>query len=159
MSEKINSEPIKAFLPIFFDYFLCIHMRAAINNVISTKFILMGCILRPFMPKFTKTDPEWTAALLTSSEEVSSSPFYILGPRPEDRSEQWGRLAGEQGGWVRLQRGNPQGPGPVRVIIDPRYGGNVVNVFRNSGSRTSSLSLRERRADKVGTTVPSYNNI
>ena len=38
----------------------------------------MGCILRPFMPKFTKTDPEWTAALLTSSEEVSSSPFYNL---------------------------------------------------------------------------------
>ena len=30
---------------------------------------------------------------------------------------------------------------PVRVTIDPGYGGNVVNVFRDSGSKTSSLSM------------------
>ena len=31
-------------------------MRAAINNLLSTKFILMGCILRLFMLKFTKRE-------------------------------------------------------------------------------------------------------
>ena len=51
--EKINSEPIKAFLPIFFYYFFFIHMRVIINNVIFTKFILLGCISRPFMLKET----------------------------------------------------------------------------------------------------------
>ena len=34
-----------------------------------------------------------------------------------------------------------QGPGPVRVIIDPGDGGIVVNIFRKSGSKTSSLSV------------------
>ena len=66
------------------------------------------------------------------------------------------RLAGKQGGWVRGQRENPQGTGPVRVTIVPGQGSNVVNVFRNSGSKTSSLSLNmnERKADVVGTTIP-----
>ena len=104
--------------------------------------------------KRSTTDPGWRAALLTCSEEVSSSPFHILGPRPEYRSEQWDRLAGEQGGWVRAQRGNPQGPVPVRVIIDPGYGGNVVNVFHNSGSKTSSLSVEREEGRQGGDNRP-----
>ena len=38
---KINSEPKKAFLPIFVDKFPCIYMKVAINNVISAIFMHM----------------------------------------------------------------------------------------------------------------------
>ena len=66
------------------------------------------------------------------------------------------RLAGKQGGWVRVQRENLQGTGPARVTIVPGQGSNVVNVIRNSGSKTSSLSVNMdgRKADVVGTTIP-----
>lgn len=102
------------------------------------------------------TDPRGTAARLTCSEYVPSTPFHVLSPIPEYGSERGGRLAGKQGGWVQVQRENPQGTGPVRVTIVPGQGSNVVNVFRNSGSKTSSLSLNmnERKADVVGTTIP-----
>ena len=104
----------------------------------------------------SKTDPCRTAARLTCSEYVPSTPFHVLSPIPEHGSERGGRLAGKQGGWVQVQRENPQGTGPVRVTIVPGQGSNVVNVFRNSGSKTSSLSLNmnERKADVVGTTIP-----
>jgi len=39
-------------------------MRVAKNNVISTKFILMGCILPPFMLKFTKICKKICCALI-----------------------------------------------------------------------------------------------
>ena len=64
MSEKINSEPIKAYFPTLLEYFLCIHMTVAKNNVISTKFILMGCILPPFMLKLTKICKKICCALI-----------------------------------------------------------------------------------------------
>ena len=80
---------------------------------------------------------------------MSSVPYQNMGQNDE------ARLAGKQGGWVRVQRENPQGTGPVRVTIVPGHGGNVVNVIRNSGSKTPSLSvnINERKAD-VETTIP-----
>ena len=149
-----NHSTIKRHIPIAWEEFInSSHLETSPTPVPTLALVEIDIWCKGHVvvsEKTSTTDPGWTSALLTCSEEVSSSPFYILGPRPEYRSEQWGRLAGEQGGWVRVQRGNPQGPGLVRVIIDPGYGGNVVNVFHNSGSKTSSLSVERKGGRQDG---------
>ena len=60
VSVKIYSEPIKAFFP-FFIFLLIAYPWVAINNLISTKFIHMGCIFSPFMLKITKITQKFVA--------------------------------------------------------------------------------------------------